>query len=424
MTIKRSPAPRLLLLATALLATAARPVGANMLDRWWGEITGETPSAPAGKPAAATAPATAPAPTVTAQAAPPAPVAPALPVIPVMRPRIQSVSETMELTGNAAAVNQVKLVARVPGWLDQIHFDDGALVRKNDLLFTVQQDQYKAQLQQAQAQLMQQQAALAHAKLERGRYSALLKKDAATQVDVDHWAFEQQTAEAGILGAQAQVALAQLNLSYTEVRAPFDGQMGRHLIDAGNLVGTGGQDAVLAEITQLDPIYVVVNISTQQALQVRQNLSQRRLTLEQLRQIPIEAGLQDETGFPHRGMIQFVAPQIDQTTGTLLVRGLLRNPDRTLLPGMFVRVRLPLGKELSRALLVPDAALQDDQGGRFLLTVAVDGTVQKAYVQIGTLVGNLRVITSGIGPDDQVIVGELWRAAPGAKVTPRLTAGQ
>jgi RND family efflux transporter MFP subunit len=344
------------------------------------------------------------------------------PVVPVVQPKVQSVSDYLEVPGNAAAVAEVKLIARVVGYLERLHFADGAFVRKGDLLITIQQDQYKAQLQQAKAQLQLQQAALLYAKTELVRYTALLKKDAATQVDVDHWNFERQSAEANILAAQAQVAIAQLNLDYTEIRAPFDGQMGKHLVDPGNVVGGNGQQTALAEIIQFDPIYVVANISSQQALQVRANLDQRRLTLEELQKIPVDAALANETGFPHHGTIEYVAPAIDQATGTLLVRGILRNPDRTLLPGMFVTIRLPMGRSVQNALLVPDRALQADQGGRYLLVIGPDNVVQQRYVQLGELLGTLRVITSGLRPEDRVVVGELWRAAPGTKVDPQLTA--
>ncbi len=197
--------------------------------------------------------------------------------------------------------------------------------------------------------------------------------------------------------------------------------MGKHLIDVGNVVGGNGQEAALADITQLDPIYVVANISSQQALQIRANLDQRRLTLAELQQVPIEAALSDETGFPHRGTIEYVAPQIDPATGTLLVRGIMRNPDRTLLPGVFVKIRLPMGKTVQSALLVPDRALQEDQGGRYLLVVDQDDVIRQRYVQTGELVGSLRVISSGLKPDDRVVVGELWRATPGTKVVPQLT---
>jgi RND family efflux transporter MFP subunit len=344
------------------------------------------------------------------------------PSIPVTLPINQTVSDMVTITGNAAAVAQVKLVARVAGYLEKISFQDGGIVKQGDLLFTVQQDQYKAQLLQAQAQLQLQQAALLYAKTEVQRYTALLKKDAATQVDVDHWNFEKASADANIIAAKAQVAIADLNMSYTEVRAPFDGQMGRHLIDVGNLVGGSGADAVLAEITQLDPIYVVANLSSAQALQIRDNLNQRRLTLEQLQQVPIEVAQQNQTGFPLKGTLQYVSPGIDPATGTLMVRGILRNPNRTLLPGMFVNMRMPMGKTLQSALLVPDKALQEDQGGRYLLIVDQNDVIQQRYVQLGELSGGLRVIASGIKPDDRIVTGELWRATPGLKVAPKLTA--
>ncbi len=416
-------------LAVVIVSGGMLPMGqisaASFLDRWWEDITGGNSTGRAAAAPTATQnragspqPAPPPAPSETAQAQAPAAQAP---TIPVVRPKVQSVSETLEVTGNAAAVAQVKLLARVVGYLEQIHFQDGAPVKKGDLLFTIQQDQYKAQLQQSQAQLQLQQAALLYAKTEVGRYTALLKRDAATQVDVDHWNFERASAEANILAAQAQVTLAQLNLNYTEVKAPFDGQMGKHLIDVGNVVGGNGQEAALADITQLDPIYVVANISTQQALQIRANLDQRRMTLAELHQVPVEAASSDETGFPHRGTIEYVAPAIDAQTGTLLVRGIMRNPDRTLLPGMFVKIRLPMGKVVRSALLVPDRALQEDQGGRYLLVLDQDNVIRQRYVQLGELIGALRVVASGLNPDDRVVVGELWRATPGTKVVPQLT---
>lgn len=363
----------------------------------------------------------------TAAPSPPAPPPAAVqaqvttPPIPVVRPKVETVSEFLEIAGNAAAVKQVKLIARVVGYLEQLHFADGAIVRKGDLLATIQQDQYKAQLQQAQAALQLAQAALLYAKTEVARYTELVKREAAQQVEVDHWVFERQSAEANILAANAQIALAKLNLGYTEIRAPFDGQMGRHLIDPGNVVGGNGQEAALAEILQLDPIYVVANISTQQALQIRANLDQRRLTLQQLRAIPIEVALSDEGRYSLRGTLDYVAPQIDAATGTLFVRGLLKNPNRTLVPGVFVKIRLPIGKVVQSALLVPERALQADQGGRYLLVLSQDDVVQQRYVQLGQVLGPLQVITSGLNADDRVVVGELWRATPGTKVTPQLT---
>jgi len=355
----------------------------------------------------------------TAQAQLPAPSTSA--PVPVVLPRLQSVTNYFEITGNAAAVNDVKLLARVTGYLEHIHYEDGQFVKKGDLLFTIQQAPYKQQLEQAHAQVLTAQASLAYAKTEFARYTALVKKDAATQTEVDHWNFERQSAAASLLSAQAQVSIDEVNLGYTEVRAPFDGIVGKHLIDPGNVVGGDAQQAALAEITQLDPIYVVANLSEQTVLKIRQNLDQHRLTLADLRKVPVDVGLSDEQGFPHRGTIQYVAPALDPATGTLLVRGILPNPDRVFLPGFFVRMRLPMGKVDRNALLVPDRALQTDQGGQYLLVLDNHDVVRQHYVQVGSLIGALRVITSGLAPEDRVVVGDLWRATPGVKVTPQPT---
>jgi RND family efflux transporter MFP subunit len=343
------------------------------------------------------------------------------PKVSVVMPKAQAVTNYVELTGNASAINSVKLVARVQGYLESQHFADGAYVKKGDLLFTVQQDQYKAQLTQAQAQVMAANSSLNYASIEVKRYKALVKKDAAAQTEVDHWVHEREAAEAQLLSAQAQVVLAQLNLSYTEVRAPFDGQMSKALIDPGNLVG-GTQQSALAEIFQLDPIYVVANLSEQDALKIRSNLNQMRLTLAQIVKVPIEIALENETDFRRRGTLEYVAPGLDPTTGTLLIRGKLANPNRDLLPGFFVRMRLPMQRNADNALLVPDRALQEDQGGRYLLVVNKDDIVEKRYVGLGQVFDGLRAITSGITAADRVIVGDLWRASPGGKVAPQLTS--
>jgi RND family efflux transporter MFP subunit len=345
------------------------------------------------------------------------------PKVSVVQPKPQAVTNFVELTGNAAAVNSVKLVARVEGYLEAQNFVDGAVVKKDDLLFTVQQDQYKAQLIQAQAQVQEANAGIEYARTEIVRYKALVKQEAAAQTEVDHWVFEKASAEAKLLSAQAQVTLAKLNLDYTEIRAPFDGQMSKAQIYPGNLVGGVGQQSTeLAEIYQLDPIYVVANLSEQDLLKIRSNINQARVTLAQLVKVPIEVALQDETEFKRRGTLEYVAPALDPATGTLLVRGKLANPNRDLLPGFFVRVRLPMERGAQNALLVPDRALQEDQGGRYLLVVNKDDVVEKRYVQLGEVLGGLRVITSGITAEDRVVVGDLWRVNPGQKVSPQLTS--
>ncbi|SJZ79114.1 RND family efflux transporter, MFP subunit [Enhydrobacter aerosaccus] len=414
MTPRASTTRNRLLVAAVVAAAAIGIVG--QFEGWWRNPSTGTSSGPTPSPATGQAQTSQSAPATTTQTAPPDA---ASAKVPVAKPKVQTISDTLEITGNAAAVSQVKLVARVVGYLEKIHFEDGALVRKGDLLFTIQQDQWKAQLQQAKAQLQLQQAALSYAKTEVQRYTELVKRSAAPQIEIDHWVFEKESAEANILAAQAQIAIAQLNLDYTEVRAPFDGQMSKHLIDPGNVVGATTETA-LAQITQLDPIYVEANISSQQALQIRTNLDQRRLSLEELHKVPVDVALANETGFPLHGTLQYVAPQIDPATGTLLVRALLANPNRILVPGIFAKMRIPMGKEIQRALLVPDRALQEDQGGRYLLVLDKDDIVRQRYVQIGQQVGALRVILGGLDANDRVVIGELWRSTPGTKVSPQL----
>ena len=344
------------------------------------------------------------------------------PVIPVVTPKVQAVTDYIEVTGTVASANVVKLIARVEGYLDKIHFADGAIVKKDDLLFTIQQAQYKAQLQEAQAQLLGQQAALAYAKTEVARYTALFHKNAATATEVDKWVYQQKAAEAGILGAQGQVEVAKLNLDYTEVRAPFDGLMGKHLVDPSNVVGGGGQQTALAEINQLDPIYVTATLSEQQVLGIRANVSQRRFSPAELLKIPLDVGLEAGTGFPYHGTVEFVAPQFDPSTGTLQVRGIFANPDRTLLPGLFVRMRIPAGHAVQGALLVPARAIGEDQGGLYLMIVNKDDTVEQRYIKAAEQVGNLRVISSGLSAGDRVVIGDLWRVSAGLKVVPKVTS--
>jgi RND family efflux transporter MFP subunit len=346
------------------------------------------------------------------------------PRVPVALPVTQTVDEYVDLTGNAASVNAVKLVARVEGYLESIGFADGARVKKGDVLFGIQQDQYKAQLRQAQAQVMAQQAALDHARTEVGRYTALVKRDAATAVQVDHWKFEQASAEAQLIGAMAQVDIAQLNLSYTTVKAPFDGVMGKHLIDPGNLVGPAGQAAVLAEITQLNPIYVTANLNEQDLANIRRRISNQRLNLAELVKTPIEVGLANESGYPFHGHLEYAAPAIDPTTGTLTLRGILDNPNADLLPGMFVRMRVPMPRPVSGALLVLDRAVNQDQAGLYLLVVNADNVVERRGVTLGEKLGDLRVISAGLKAEDRVVIGDLWQATPGNRVTPQLVRMQ
>jgi len=312
----------------------------------------------------------------------------------------------------------VTLVARVEGFLEKISFADGARVKKGDLLFTIQQDQYKAQLQQAEAQLASQKAALWHADAELARYTALVKEDAATQTEVDHWRYEKLTAEAGILSAQAQVEIAKLNLSYTTVKAPFDGRMGRHLVNPGNLVGAMGQQTALAQIDQIDQIYVYFNINERDLLRVIERRKGDGGPPIEQRRIPVFFGLSNEEGYPHEGRLDFASISVAPTTGTLQLRGIFPNTDRTVLPGLFVRVRVP-ALEKRNALLVPGDAVSFDQQGEYVLVVNNKNVVERRGVKTGPQVGGLLVVGEGLKPDDLVIIEGVLQAIPGRRVTPQ-----
>jgi len=347
--------------------------------------------------------------------------APPPPSVTVAYPMEQSVTDYLEFTGNTAATDSVTLVARVEGFLDSIHFTDGSTVHKGDLLFTIQQEQYKAQLQQARAQVAAQTAALWHARQEFARYSKLLAEDAATQTDVDHWHYERDSAEAGLLGAQAQVELAKLNLSYTTVTAPFDGRIGRHLVNPGNVVGAMGQQTALAQIDQIDPLYVYFTINERDLLKILSQQKTRPTEPLYKRAIPAFFSLSNEKNFPHEGRLDFASISVSPTTGTLQLRGIFPNHMLTILPGLFVRIRVPIEEE-RKALTVPGDALSFDQQGEYLLVVNNQNVVERRSVKAGAQVGERLVIEEGVTDKDKVIVEGLLQSIPGRTVAPQMAS--
>src|SRR5262245_6264912 len=307
------------------------------------------------------------------------------PKVSIAKPRVEAVIDYFEFTGNTVASNTVKLVARVEGYLEENHFKDGAPVKKDDLLVSIQDDQYKAQLQQAQAQVVAAKAALVHAETELKRYTDLFKQHAAPQTDVDHWQYERDKSAADLLSAQAQVTVAELNLSYTKVKAPFDGRMGTHLVDPGNVVGAAGQTE-LAEINQIDPIYVYFTINERDLLSIIADHKAKQTTNSTPvveRRIPLEFALLNEANFSHEGYLDFVSISASPTSGTLSLRGIFPNPTGTVLPGLFVRVRAPAGKPAD-ALLVPGDAISFDQQGPYVLIVGGDNVVARRGITTGS----------------------------------------
>jgi RND family efflux transporter MFP subunit len=341
--------------------------------------------------------------------------APPPPKVTVAHPLQKPVTDYLEFTGNAVAYNTVPLKARVEGYLEKVLFQDGAPVKKGQLLFVIQQDQYKAQLQQAQAQVLAEKAQLEHAQTEYVRYSKLVKQDAAAQTDVDKWHYERDSRRAGVMAQEAKVELAKLNLSYTKITAPFKGRMGRHLKDPGALVGAG-EKTLLAEINQIDPIYVYFSINEQDLLMVRGKKPSAPGEVE-AKKYPVFVGLADETGYPHKGYLDFAAISLNPTTGSLQLRAILPNPDAVILPGLFARVRAPIA-ELKSALLVPATAIGFDQLGPYVKIVNDKHVVERRQVKLGNQVDNERVILEGLTPNDWVVVAGLLRAMPGKEVTP------
>jgi RND family efflux transporter MFP subunit len=341
------------------------------------------------------------------------------PKVTVSQPLKKPVTDYLEFTGNAAAFNTVPLRARVEGFLEKVLFQDGAPVKKGQMLFLIQQDTYEAKLQQAQAQVLAEKAQLEHAQTEFDRYSRLVKQDAAAQTDVDRWHYERDSRRAGVMAAEASVVLAKLNLSYTRITAPFDGRMGRHLKDPGTLVGAG-ENTLLAEINQIDPIYVYFNINEHDLLRVR-GKKPKSAEEDQKIKYPVYVGLADETGYPHQGYLDFAAISLSPTTGSLQLRAILPNPDAVILPGLFARVRAPLA-EAKEALLVPEVAISYDQMGPFVRLVNDKNVVERRGVKLGVKDDSYRVVAEGLQGTDRVVVSGLLRAIPGRPVTPEKSA--
>ncbi len=348
-------------------------------------------------------------------------VPPPLPQVGVAKPVQQGVTPYLELTGNAVAFNQVDLVARVEGFLKTIDYKDGATAKQGDTLFVIEPTPYEAKLQQAQATAQATQALLAQAQAEYNRQSSLGRSDFASQATVEQTRATRDSTQANLTNQQAGITLAAINLGYTRVTAPFDGIVTAHLVSVGNLVGVTGPTR-LATIVQLEPIYTTFSVSEQDVLRVKTAMARRGLKPADLGKIPVEVGLMNEDGYPHQGVIDYIAPMVDPSTGTLMVRGLLPNTDRALLPGMFVRIRAPLALEQGEALLVPNIALGADQSGTYVLVVDKDNVVQQRTVTTGQLVGKLRVIETGIAADDLVVVDGNQKAIPGQKVAPQPTS--
>ena len=332
-----------------------------------------------------------------------APPVAAAPAVTVAKPLSQDIRSYDLFDGNVYALLEVNLDARVPGYLTKILFDDGAYVKKDKLLFVIEQDQYKQQVNLTQA-------VFDEAKIELGRQKSLLKENATSQAAVDK-------ATSAFLQAEANLKLAKINLGYTEVRAPFDGLMGRHLIDVGNYLGASPQGVKLAVIQRINPIYVYFSINERDLLKYRRTGTADKSVVNTL---PIYAQLQGEKGFPHEGILDFAANQLNTSTGALQLRAEMRNEDLTLLPGYYARVMVQYG-EPRKGILVPGTSLLTDQQGAYLFVMAADKKVSRRYITLGQKFGPLVEVTKGLAASDDVVVNGFINVSEGQVVAPQVT---
>lgn len=338
---------------------------------------------------------------------------PTLPVPPVVvqQPRIIPVIEYVTQTGTLVAYNSVNLVARIEGYLDAIEFTDGTFVKKNQELFIIQPEPYLEQLKAAQATVVVKKATYAYNNSEYERQKRMYKQNATSLNNVEKWHAQAISSKAEIDKSVANETNSAITYSYTHVHAPFDGRIGRHLVDIGNLVGHGAATN-LATIEQIDPIYVYFNLNELDLLKLRIAFHEQGMEPADINKIPVYVRMQNETGFPHQGYLNFVNTGLNASTGTMEFRALLSNKDYQLLPGLFVQVRIPINKPTPQ-LTIPNAAVQYDQIGAYVFCVDKANQVIQKRVVLGSLEQNVRAIKKGLTAMDRVIVSGMQNATPG-----------
>jgi RND family efflux transporter MFP subunit len=355
-------------------------------------------------------------------------------VVVVSQPVTRVVTDYFEFPGQTAAVGDVEIRARVTGYLVKVNFEDGQNVKKGDLLYEIDPRPYEAALDKAKGELVRLYALLEKAKADVARSERLRPSGAISQDDYEQRKATMKVHEASIQVAKAAVRDAQLNLEYTKITAPIDGRVSRTRITEGNLVQPGTNDAaVLTTVVTRNPIYVYFCVDEQallkyQELAFKQGHELHPKRLKDLK-IPVEIGMAHEKGFPHAGIIDFADNKVDRTTGTLRVRGIFKNDNEYLTPGLYVHVRIPFG-DPHESLLAPERAIQRDQAEKYLLVVKkkdvkkkdkdaeAEEIVEYRKVKTGALRDGLRVIESGIGRNDWIVVEGLQFAVPGKAVKP------
>jgi RND family efflux transporter MFP subunit len=354
---------------------------------------------------------------LSACSGPSGPVQPAPPEVDVAKPLVQQITDWDEYTGRLAAVAAVEIRARVNGYLQSMHFHEGALVEKGDLLVVIDPRPYEAIADQARAEVSRAEIRLELSSNDLERAHRLFASKAISEEELDARSKDNQAARAELLAARAAVRAAELDVEFTRVHAPISGRIGRELVSQGNLVSGGSpQSTLLTTIVSLDPIHVYFTADE------RAFLRYERLNQDGVRESsrtvanPVRLQLSDEQGFPHVGQMDFVDNRVDEATGTMLGRAIFPNPGGFLTPGLFARVQL-LGRGPYEALLIPEAAIASDQAQRFVFVVDSSSVVQRRVIEMGRRFGNLRIVARGLAPDDLVVVSGIQRARHGTLVT-------
>ncbi len=352
----------------------------------------------------------------------------------VSLPVQKSVIEYLEFTGTTKSVGFAEVKAQASGILKSMRFEPGLQVKQGDLLFVIDPEPYQAELAAAQAELISAQAELARTQAELKRANSLIKKNFISQTDYLRRKTERDVAQAQIGLKNARVQSAKIQLSYTQVKAPISGRVSRNHVDVGNLVGEG-EATLLTTITQYKPMYAyfhlnerdllrVMNIRAEKAQKIGHDLEKQS---DQALDIPLFLGLVDEQAYPHKGELDFGESALNPSTGTIELRGIFANAEKPtrLIPGLFTRLRLPVGKT-DNALLIDERAISADQSGRFVLVVDAENKVEKRSVVLGQRIEGQVVIKKGIKATDKVIIKGLQKARPGSIVNPQnaaITAG-
>ncbi len=332
------------------------------------------------------------------------------PTVTVMKAQTADVIKYKYYTGNAVASQSVELRARIPGFLEEVKFSPGARVKENDLLFVIEQAPYKAAVDGAKAALEVKQAELKLAEASLSRKEKAFKDQAISEIELLEAKATYNKAVASIKAAKAKLETAEVNYSYTEVRSPVDGRVGRNLVDKGSIVGVGGS-TLLSTVVDSTPIFIYFPIS-EKDLQTFVTFNNQYKKSQQKK---VGIGLSAGPDYPFSGIIDFMDNKVDKDTGTIMVRAVIENDDERLVPGFYAKLRIP-GKEFKDALMIPEAAVSVDQQGHFVLVVDDKNIVHRRNVTKGVSEKSLVQIVEGISATDRVIVKGIQKSRPGAKV--------